>query len=307
MPRLRFPILPALFCLAAAWTLSAGGAPTANAASAELVHCLDPARELVLRSLPWNCEGEVLTAEEAERWRERVRARRVERIRRAGTEVEEPRERPTQTGTGFRVDAQGHLVTGRHVVEGCRRLRLRQDGRLLGEARVRALHPLLDVALLDSDAGGPFARFADGWPGAAAGGAEALDRFGIVGYPSEGVATVEARLAEAVARSDLVVGGKTFVHFLGVVRPGHSGSPLLDARGRVAGLVIAKRDQVSAFAQSGELPPESGLALDGEQLRRFLAGQGVTVETAPATARRLDPEALLAQARRYVLRIDCWR
>lgn len=303
--RLRSRLLPVVLCLAAAGTLATGGAPTANAASAELVHCLDRERQLVLRSLPWECEGEVLSDEQARRWRERIRSRRVERVRQAETGLDAPSERPGRIGTAFRVDGEGHLLTNRHVVEGCRRLRLRQDGRILGPARLVALHPILDVALLDSDVGGAFARFAAEAPGGSEADGEALTRFGVVGYPREGVARVEARLEEVVARAASGA-GQPYISFLGTVRPGNSGSPLLDARGRVVGLVTAMRDRVDGYARTGELPPAGGLALAGEGLRRFLEGRGVAAATAPATAPQLEPAALLAEARRYVVRVDCW-
>ncbi len=239
----------------------------------------------------------MLTPEEARDRREAIRDSRIERLRRADSANDRPEERPTGIGTGFRVDADGHLLTNHHVVEGCRRLRLRQEGRILGDAELVAGRPDLDVALLSSEVSGPVARFADSPPPAG--------RLTAVGYPVSGAARVESATARLAADPGDLAGAEAVFRFRGDLKPGNSGSPLLDGRGRVVGMATAERDRVKAYARTGELPPAGGIAIGAEPLIAFLSARGIAVSVGdPPEA---DEAAVLARARRYVVRIDCWR
>src|SRR5690606_33942132 len=51
-------------------------------------------------------------------------------------------------GTAFRVNDTGHLVTSRHVVEGCRALGTVEGNKAIGNLRLLATDPQHDLALL---------------------------------------------------------------------------------------------------------------------------------------------------------------
>lgn len=177
---------------------------------------------------------------------------------------------------------------------------LRQDGRTLGEARLSALHPSLDLAILLADRDeGPFARFAAD-PNQTGG-----LRLSAVGYPSEGVARIEASLAPVVAQPEMVGRRSSYYGFLGRVRRGNSGSPLLDEWGRVIGVVTAKLDSVAIYAKTGKLPPDAGFAVSHASVVAFLQDKGIRIATEPP-GRELEDEAILEKARRFVVRVDCW-
>ena len=55
------------------------------------------------------------------------------------------------TGTAFAIDRQGHWLTARHVVEGCRRIGLMTGPRRWVKVAEVASHPRADVSLLTAD------------------------------------------------------------------------------------------------------------------------------------------------------------
>src|SRR5688572_9098698 len=60
------------------------------------------------------------------------------------------------TGTGFFIDAEGHVLTNHHVIEGAERLTVKlADGRTL-RAGVVGSDPDTDIALIKVEGGGPF-------------------------------------------------------------------------------------------------------------------------------------------------------
>src|SRR5688500_869973 len=60
------------------------------------------------------------------------------------------------TGTGFMIDAEGHILTNHHVIEGAERLTVKlADGRTL-RAEVVGSDPDTDIALIRVEGSGPF-------------------------------------------------------------------------------------------------------------------------------------------------------
>lgn len=162
-------------------------------------------------------------------------------------------------GSGFAVAADT-VVTNAHVVAGGERIRLRRpDGKLV-RATVVLFDDDRDLAVLDAPGLGlaplPLGEAVEGAAGA------------VLGYPG-GQDTV--RVAPAVIRQDQPTVGRDIygrdrirrqVLFLAsALRPGDSGSALIDAQGRVVGV---------AFAIAPDRPGTS-YALDDSELQAALA------------------------------------
>ena len=138
-------------------------------------------------------------------------------------------------GSGFLVDAAGHVVTNNHVVEGATKVVVTlEDGREL-EARVVGRDPRTDVALLKIEAGGslPFLALGDSDK------ARPGDWVVAVGNPFGLGGTVTAGILSARGRD---IGAGPYDDFLQVDAPinsGNSGGPLFGVDGSVLGVNTA--------------------------------------------------------------------
>jgi serine protease Do len=138
-------------------------------------------------------------------------------------------------GSGFIIDAAGHVITNAHVVDGAIAVRARlADGREL-EATVRGRDAWLDVALLEL-------RGAAQLPAVELGGSAAV-RVGepvlAIGNPYGLGSTVTMGIVSAKGR-DLGMGPfDDFLQTDASINPGNSGGPLFDVRGRVIGINTA--------------------------------------------------------------------
>lgn len=166
-------------------------------------------------------------------------------------------------GSGWVVQ-RGRVVTNAHVVAGASSIVVREPGSAEVErATLVAFDPSRDLAVLDvTDLG---ASALDIGPDLTAGAAAYA-----VGYPGNGPLTVSPqRVRDRVTArgTDIYQSGsvqRDIYSLRGVVRPGNSGGPLLDADGKVAGVVFAR----------SATDPETGYALTLAELRPVLSSVG---------------------------------
>ena len=199
------------------------------------------------------------------------------------------------TGTGFRVSADGHILTNAHVVEGC------TDVRLPGEVvAVVAIDPRADLALLKGAADSSFARFRQGQgvrPGA-----------GIVavGFPLHGLlasgAKVTTGTVSALAGPD---DDRRLMQISAPVQPGNSGGPVFDMGGGVVGVVTAQLDAMEVARETGDIPQNVNFAVNAHTVRAFLDAEGIDYATAPSD-QLLQAEDVAAAAREFTVAIECW-
>ncbi len=183
---------------------------------------------------------------------------------------------PGGLGSGFVIDAGGHVVTNAHVIQretritltvflpspgprGAEGTRADRAGKLerkkIEKVRIVAVDPYLDLALLQaselSDLGVPHVylgeseRIRVGQQAFAIGAPLGLER-----SVSEGIVSTTQRN----------LGGVLYIQTTAAVNPGNSGGPLFDARGRVVGVINAK-----AFGAEGV-----GFAIPAFYLKHFL-------------------------------------
>lgn len=166
-------------------------------------------------------------------------------------------------GSGWVVQ-RGRVVTNAHVVAGASSVVVRESGRTTVErATLVAFDPSRDLAVLDVTdlTAAPLDIGPDLTAGAAAYAA---------GYPGDGPFTVSPqRVRDRVTArgTDIYQSGsvdRDIYSLRGSVRPGNSGGPLLDADGRVAGVVFAR----------SATDPDTGYALTLTELRPVLSSVG---------------------------------
>jgi S1-C subfamily serine protease len=175
------------------------------------------------------------------------------------------------SGSGW-VAGPGIVVTNAHVVAGQEdtTVQVRGEGEKR-DARAIAFSAADDIAVLRVDGlDAPALEIADEAPRGRAGA--------VLGFPENGPYDVRAaRLGdtERVLSPDAYGRGpfpRTITSFRGTVRPGNSGGPLVDARGRVAATV---------FASTRGSGTRGGFAVPNDIVRRLLDGADGPVDTGP--------------------------
>lgn len=145
------------------------------------------------------------------------------------------------TGTGFLIDAEGHVLTNHHVIEGAERLTVKlADGRTL-RADVVGSDPDTDIALIKVEGAGPF-------PHAVLGDSSHL-RVGewvcAIGNPLAYEHTVTVGVVSFIGRKLFDPTLDNYIQTDAAISFGNSGGPLINARGQVIGINSAISRQAS--------------------------------------------------------------
>jgi putative serine protease PepD len=152
----------------------------------------------------------------------------------------------TATGTGFVVDGKGNIVTAAHVVDGASSITVKfQDG-TTRTAKLLGKDNATDVAVLSVDPSGltlhPLAL----------GGSASLnvgDQLAAIGDPFTYQRSMSTGIVSGLDRTISAPNGFTVAHAIqtdAAVNPGNSGGPVLDAGGKVVGIV----DQIATNGSS---------------------------------------------------------
>jgi S1-C subfamily serine protease len=176
------------------------------------------------------------------------------------------------SGSGFFVN-NTDIITAAHVVDGCRNLTLDNGSPLLPVDADASL----DLALLSSS------RRSSEWLSVSA---AVVPRLGepvyALGYPFLGLfdqgLSVTGGNVSALPRGD---DDEARVMVSAPVQPGNSGGPLLNARGEVIGVVVARANDLAVLEREGSLPQNMNFAVPTGRLTGFLNRNRVSFDSAP--------------------------
>ena len=210
-------------------------------------------------------------------------------------------ERLSSGGSGFIVSRTGDVLTNHHVVDGCREVRVLRNGAPVA-ATLIATDPTADLAILRLPE--PVADAAQVRGDNPVRPGEAVV---VVGFPLQGVLSSQASVTAGIVSG--LAGPRDDPYQLQITAPvqaGNSGSPVLDANGAVAGVVVAKLNVLRMVKRTGSIPENVNFAVNAKYARALLDRSGVPYQT--ATAREtLSTPAIAERALKFTVLVQCFR
>ena len=148
---------------------------------------------------------------------------------------QQPRERRSEgQGSGFVIDAQGHIVTNNHVIESADKITVTmQDGRKL-DATLVGSDAKTDLALIKVDSGNlAYVEFGDSDSARVGEWVVAIGNpFGLGGTATAGIVSARGRDIQSGPYDD-------YLQLDAPINLGNSGGPVFDSSGRVVGVSTA--------------------------------------------------------------------
>jgi S1-C subfamily serine protease len=197
-------------------------------------------------------------------------------------------------GSGIIWDAQGHIVTNYHVINGADHLRV-SIGKLTVPAKVIGAEPRKDIAVLAITSPKALELLKSFTPFEHARTSELLvgQKTIAIGNPFGLDHSLTVGVISALGRQVPGAGGVTIRDMIQTdtsINPGNSGGPLLDSKGRLIGMNTAIYSNSGSSAGVGFAVPADDIARVVSQIikngRVILAGIGIQV-VEPHIARRL--------------------
>jgi S1-C subfamily serine protease len=206
------------------------------------------------------------------------------------------------TGTGFLISKNPLVVTNHHVILGAKKISLFKAGEGTGiPAKVLAIDEVNDLAILTTvqNSGG----FTDIEPlqlGSAV-GVRIGDEVTTYGYPLTGILGEGVKFSNGVINALSGPANNTALFQISVpIQPGNSGGPLLDAAGKVRGVVVSQLNARWALSQTGALPQNVNFAIKIDYVRVLLTANQLDNLLANVPGAKVNAE-------KAIVRIHCER
>ncbi len=174
------------------------------------------------------------------------------------------------SGSGFAVSSNGHIITNHHVIEGCQKVNIHHDGKSI-PATVVTYDPRNDLALLKGDflPSTVFALSTDS--------PELLQDVYVAGYPFGRKISTGVKVTKGIISSLTGIGNNyANIQIDAALQPGNSGGPILDDRGNVVGVAVAKLDIKKVLENYGVIPESTNFGIKTSVVRSVLEGSNVS-------------------------------
>ena len=169
------------------------------------------------------------------------------------------------TGSGFAVDASGHIITNAHVVDKAKNISVVVNGNKV-QANVVKVDTVNDLALLKIDMSvNEFLKIRK------ATDLRAGDEVVVAGYPLRGTLASELNITTGTVSA--LSGLHDDIREMQIsapVQPGNSGGPVFDRYGCVCGVVVSKYNAVNSLITTGDIPQNINFAINLFFLKAFL-------------------------------------
>ena len=180
------------------------------------------------------------------------------------TRQKEPRQ---TSGSGFFVSSLGHILTNAHVIRKSSNIVVIDSKGNEYQARQLVMDEKLDLALLKIDSSNKIEnlRFAD------FARIEKGHKVYAIGYPNPSIQGLESKITDGIISSLSGLNGEsTQMQISTPIQPGNSGGPLVNERGEVVGVVVARLDGIEMLKRSNQLVQNVNYAISGDLALRFV-------------------------------------
>ncbi len=202
------------------------------------------------------------------------------------------------SGTGFIVSKDGHIVTNHHVLEGCAEVKIHKDGKVY-KGNVIANDVMNDLALIKSNYK-PNVIFplSDKNP-------SLLQDIYVAGFPFGNAISSSVKVTKGVVSSESGFGNNySNIQIDAALQQGNSGGPILDDKGNVVGVAVAKLDVQYAIKNFGSIPENINFGIKSSVVENLIQAHNVN-NPSPYT-REMNKADLGYNIKQATLYLSCW-
>ncbi len=173
------------------------------------------------------------------------------------------------SGTGFAVASNGYIITNYHVIDGCNVIKIHNKNKIIPATLIKS-DSRNDIALIKgsfiSKGILPFSNKKT----------ELLQEIYVAGYPFGDKFSTSIKVTKGIV-SALTGIGNNFSNFQidAAIQPGNSGGPILNKKGNVIGVVVAKLDKKYIEEKFGVVPENTNFGIKIDVVKSLLDDQNI--------------------------------
>jgi S1-C subfamily serine protease len=174
------------------------------------------------------------------------------------------------SGSGFAVSTSGHVITNHHVIEGCQKVKIHHNGKTI-PASVVTFDPKNDLALLKGEFRPSTVLSLN------TNGPELLQDVYVAGFPFGRRVSAGVKVTKGIISSLTGIGNNfSNIQIDAALQPGNSGGPILDDKGNVVGVAVARLDKVKTLKKLGSLPENTNFGIKTSVVRSILESKNIS-------------------------------
>ena len=202
------------------------------------------------------------------------------------------------SGSGFAVSSSGYVITNNHVINGCQKVKIHHKGKTI-PVTVVTYDPSNDLALLKGDFR-PSTVFplSNRKP-------ELLQDVYVAGYPFGNKISTTVKVTKGII-SSLTGMRNNFsnIQIDASLQPGNSGGPILNNKGNVVGVAVAKLDIKKVLKDFGVIPENTNFGIKTNVVRSLLESNNINLPN-PNT-REISKSKLGSMISDGTYYLSCW-
>jgi uncharacterized protein len=208
----------------------------------------------------------------------------------------------TGSGTAFVLNKAGLSITNHHVINGCSEVRA--EGRE-GVVKVVTSDVVNDLALLQIPGTVTVSATVASEPAKLRQGEDIV----VFGFPLNSVLSSGGNMTPGVVSALTGLGNNTNqIQITAPIQPGSSGSPVLNMKGEIVGVVSMKLSDSKMAKATGSIGQNINFAVSGQTLKTFLDTHKVEHRSGSGFSFGSKSTADLAdEARKWTLVVECWK
>jgi len=176
---------------------------------------------------------------------------------------------PAASGSGFAISKDGYVLTNHHVINGCQALNIHTNGKLIS-ARLIASDPINDLALIKGNFKPQTVFYIN--PSTP----KLTDDIYVAGYPFGYAISSEIKITRGAVNSLSGLGNNfSQMQIDAAIQPGNSGGPVLDKKGNVFGIAVAKLNMQAVFEDYGVIPENTNFAIKSTVAKSFAESNNI--------------------------------
>jgi S1-C subfamily serine protease len=175
------------------------------------------------------------------------------------------------SGTGFAISKKGHLITNYHVIKGCQKVRIHNKSTVI-EANVINFDPQNDLALIKGN------FIPNQVLSISNDQTNLLQDIYVAGFPFGKRISTSIKITKGIV-SSLTGVGNNYSNFQidAAIQPGNSGGPILNDKGNVIGVAVAKLDLKYASRNFGVIPENTNFGIKSSVIKSILEGENIKI------------------------------